>query len=405
MDVLIIGASIAGVAAADALRANGLQGKLTLVDADPNPPYDKPPLSKQGLMTGWESGKAQLRPEQHYADKNIDLVLGRRAVALDGASRSVRLDDGTEVTGDAVVLATGVVARQLPESSMLPGVFSIRSLQDSLALQTALRSLPKLVVVGGGFIGAEVAAVATKQGADVTIVEALDLPFTHIFGVDVAASLARRHEVNGVRLVCGTGVERLEGDGRVERVILRDGRVIDADVVTLGLGAVPAVGWLAGSGVKLDNGILCDQFGQTAVPGVYGAGDVASWWDPRAQAHLRIEHWTTAKEQGAAVGHNILQSGADKKTAGPVPYFWSDQYGGRLQFLGTSKDHDVTYVVHGSLDNDEYVVLYGRKGVLIGALGLAAARHVMAFRTPIQQAMAWEDVMAEYGAKAAGVAS
>ncbi|MGW1025677.1 NAD(P)/FAD-dependent oxidoreductase [Streptomyces sp. NPDC002577] len=405
MDVLIIGASVAGVAAADTLRAQGLDGKITLVDADPHLPYDKPPLSKQALKDGWKPDKILLRPERHYQDQGIDLLLGRRAVALDGNRRTVRLDDGTELTADAIVLAPGVVARTLPEPSMLPGVFSIRSLDDALAVQEALRAKPRLVIVGGGFIGAEAAAVAAAAGADVTLVEALDLPFSRIFGPDVAAALARRHKAHGVSLVCGSGVDRLEGDGRVERVVLADGRVLDADAVLLGLGAVPATDWLEGSGVVLDNGIECDEFGRTSLPGIYAAGDAASWWNPRTGTHERIEHWTTAKEHGAAVAHNIVNSQAPGRTAGPVPYFWSDQYGSRLQFLGVSKGYDATHVVHGSLQDEEFVVLYGRDGVVIGALGLAATRHLMRYRTLIESGTPWSEVLADSAAAPVGAPS
>ncbi|MEV0057524.1 FAD-dependent oxidoreductase [Saccharopolyspora shandongensis] len=382
MDVLIVGASVAGVAAADALRSLGHTGRVVLVDADPNLPYDKPPLSKQALQPGWDSQKALLRPAPYYQDKSIDLVLGRAAASLDADRKAVTLDDGTELTADAVVIATGVRARRLSESSMLPGVFSIRTLADSRALQQHLARRSKLAIVGGGFIGAEVASVAAELGVTVTIIDVLPLPFQHIFGPEVAAALARRHSAHGVTLVCGQGVDRLDGDGRVQRVVLTNGQAIEADTVLLGLGAEPCVEWLHGSGIELGNGVLCDEFGRTSTPGIYAAGDVAAWWSPTAQVHSRIEHWTTAKEQGAAVAHNITDG---CKTAGSVPYFWSDQYGSRLQFLGTSSGYDQIEVVHGGLDTNEFVVLYGRAGILIGALGLAATRQLMRYRPLIDQ--------------------
>lgn len=382
MDVLIVGASVAGVAAADALRSLGHTGRVVLVDADPNLPYDKPPLSKQALQPGWDSQKALLRPAPHYQDKSIDLVLGRAAVSLDTDRKAVTLDDGTELTADAVVIATGVRARRLSEISMLPGVFSIRTLADSRALQQHLARRSKLAIVGGGFIGAEVASVAAELGVAVTIIEVLPAPFQHIFGPEVAAALARRHSAHGVTLVCGQGVDRLDGDGRVQRIVLTNGQAIEADTVLLGLGAEPCVEWLHGSGIELGNGVLCDEFGSTSTPGIYAAGDVAAWWSPTTQMHSRIEHWTTAKEQGAAVAHNIT---GGCKTVGSVPYFWSDQYGSRLQFLGTSSGYDQIEVVHGGLDTNEFVVLYGRAGILIGALGLAATRQLMRYRPLIDQ--------------------
>ncbi|OUS92030.1 NAD(P)/FAD-dependent oxidoreductase [Rhodococcus sp. NCIMB 12038] len=392
MDALIVGASVAGVATADALRANGMGGTITLVDSESHLPYDKPPLSKQALKADWDPSTSLLRSEQHYRDKGIDLILGKRAVSLDGSTRTVKFHDGTELTADAIVLATGVTARRLPEDFMLPGVHTIRTLDDSRVVRQALAAKPKLVIVGGGFIGAEAAAVAVELGADVTIVEARELPFSHLFGDPVAQAMATRHHAHGVRLLCGVGVDRVEGRNRVERVVLTDGTVLDADLVVLGLGAVAATEWLAGSGVTVDGGVICDEFGRTAIAGVYGAGDVAAWWDPQAQTHQRIEHWTTAKEHGAAVAHNIVFPSAAGRTAGPVPYFWSDQYGRRLQFLGTSKGFDATHVVHGSLDGNEYVVLYGREGRLVGALGLAATRQLMAFRPLIAKGADWNDL-------------
>lgn len=406
MHVLIVGASVAGVAVADGLRARGFDGRITLVDADPNLPYDKPPLSKQALKSDWHDERALLRPADHYRDHEIELVLGRRAVSLDGPNRSVALDDGRRIAADAIVLAPGVSARRLPERSMLPGVLSVRTLADSTRIRAALVDRPRLVVAGGGFIGAEAAAVAAGAGCDVTVVELLDQPFSHLFGAEVGASLARRHREHGVRLECGVGVDRVEGKGSVEQVVLTDGRVLAADLVLLGLGAQPATGWLEGSGLTLDaGGIVCDEFGRTSAPGIYAAGDAASWWDPRAGRHTRIEHWTTAKEHGAAVAHNILDADEPTKRAGSVPYFWSDQYGGRLQFLGSSQGFDRWHVVHGRLEDDEYVVLYGRAGVLIGALGLAAARRLMPFRALIDQGADFATVVAGASSAALEVAS
>ncbi|WP_166462556.1 NAD(P)/FAD-dependent oxidoreductase [Amycolatopsis acidicola] len=383
MDVVIVGASVAGVATADALRKAGHDGGITLVDADRHLPYDKPPLSKGALKPDWDARKSLLRPEQHYRDQGIELVLGQPARALDPARPMVTLDSGGEIGGDAVVIATGVRARRLPGMPPLRGVHTIRNLDDSVALRRELSGAPKLVIVGGGFIGAEVASVAVSLGADVTIVEARERPFQHLFGADVALSLARRHDKHGVRLLCGQGVARLSGEAKVEQVVLTDGTVLDADVVLLGLGAEPVVDWLAGSGVRVENGVVCDDSGRTNRRNVYAAGDVAAWWYPTARRHMRVEHWTTAKEQGTAVARAILGSSAP---APSVPYFWSDQYGSRLQFLGTSEGYDSSRVSHGSLGTDEYVVLYRKAGTVIGALGLGATRELMRCRALIGHA-------------------
>lgn len=393
MSVLVIGGSIAGLAAADALRAQGYPGTITVVDADPALPYDKPPLSKHALKHDWEPAKGLLRPEEHYRDKDVDLVTGRTAVALDAERRTVHFDDDSERSADHVILATGVRARLFPEELMLPGVHAIRTAEDSAAVRFALADRPRLVVIGGGFIGAEAAAVAAGMGLDVTIVEALPLPFQHVFGSEVAEALADWHRDAGVELVCGATVTGTEGGQRVDRVILADGRALEADLVLLGLGAIPAIDWLEGSGLALDNGITCDEHGRTGVPRIWAAGDAAAWLDPATDRHHRVEHWTTAKEQGAAIGHNIARPDDPAKTVGAVPYFWSDQYGRRLQFLGTSADHDATHLVHGGLDETEFVVLYAREGRLIGGLGSAAARHLMKYRPLIAEGAPIEDVL------------
>ncbi|MFC7493012.1 MULTISPECIES: NAD(P)/FAD-dependent oxidoreductase [unclassified Nocardioides] len=399
MSVLVIGGSVAGLAVADGLRAQDYPGRITVVDADPSLPYDKPPLSKQALKPDWDPVKGLLRPEEHYRDKRVELVTGRTAVALGGERRAVRLDDGTELVADHVVLATGVRARLLPEHMMLPGVHAIRTAADSAAVRAALAGRPRVVVVGGGFIGAEAAAVAADLALEVTIVEALPLPFQHLFGREVAEALAGWHRSAGVRLECGVTVEAIEGVQRVERVRLSDGRELPADLVLLGLGAVPAVEWLEGAGLAIDDGIVCDEHGRTGVPGVWAAGDAAAWRNPATGKHVRIEHWTTAKEQGAAVAHNIA-AGASVRTVGPVPYFWSDQYRRRIQFLGTSAGHDATHLVHGGFDQPEFVVLYTNGGRLIGGLGVAAARHLMRFRGHIAARDPIDQLLAPTGATA-----
>lgn len=383
MSVLIVGGSVAGLAVADGLRTQGYAGQVTVIDADPALPYDKPPLSKQALKPDWDPVKGLLRPEEHYAQAGIELVLGRTAVSLDVADRGVTLDDGTRLRADHVVLAPGVRARALPAHLMIPGVHTIRTAGDSGAVRAALVDGPQVVVVGGGFIGVEAAAVATDLGAQVTIVEALAAPFVNVFGVEVAQALADWHRSHGIALECGVTVDSIDGAAGVERVRLSDGRELSAQLVLVGLGAIPAIDWLVGSGLALDNGIVCDEAGRTGHPGIWAVGDAAAWWDPTAEQHTRIEHWTTAKEQGAAVAHNIAHPEASTRSAGPVPYFWSDQHGARLQFLGTSAGHDETHVVHGALDEPEFVVLYSRQGRLIGALGRAAARYLMKYRPNI----------------------
>ncbi|MEU3270880.1 FAD-dependent oxidoreductase [Saccharomonospora sp. NPDC006951] len=408
-DVVIVGASVAGVGVADALRAAGFEGSLVLADAEPGLPCDKPPLSKQALRPGWEPARGLLRPREHYERHGIRLVLGNAVVALAarGGRTLVRLADGSAFDAATVVLAPGARARTLPREVVAPGlrgVHAIRTEADSAGIRASLAPGCRLVVVGGGFIGAEAAGVAAELGADVTIVEQQRLPFLTLFGEAVAGALCRRHTERGVTVLGGASVERIEGESAAETVLLADGRRIPADLVLLGLGAEPRVEWLAGSGIALGDGvgstgILCDEYGRTSLPGVYAAGDAAAWRDAGTGAVRRIEHWTTAKEQAAVVASNILRP--ESETLRGVPYFWSDQHGGRLQFLGTTEGFDRAEVVHGSLEGgqaekrESWVVLYGRAGTLVGALGLSSARRLMPYRPRILEGAGLDDVLGE----------
>lgn len=385
MGAVIVGASVAGVNVAAALRSKGYDGPITLVDQDTRLPYDKPPLSKHALKPDWDPARGLLKPAEFYADNRIELVLGQPAVGMTPrrTGATIRLADGTEVSGDTVVLTPGVRARTLEAASGLSGVHTIRTADDSESFRTALGPGCRLVVVGCGFIGAEAAGVAHELGCDVTIVERAQVPFAHLFGSDVGRALAGRHRQRGVRLITGVGVGGLRGSGAVTAVELADGTLLPADAVLLGLGAEPATQWLAGTGLDLRDGIRCDAQGRTDLPGVYAAGDAAGWYDPEAGDWRRTEHWTTAREQAAAVADIIVNPDAPMASAPPVPYFWSDQYGARLQFLGTATGADEVRLVHGSLESEEFVVLYGRSGRLVGAVGLDAARHLMRYRSLI----------------------
>lgn len=382
MGAVIVGASVAGVNAAAALRSKGYDDPITLVDQDARLPYDKPPLSKHALKPDWDPARGLLKPAEFYADNRIELALGQPAVGLAPRSTgaTIRLADGTERSGDTVILTPGVRARTLGAASGLAGVHTIRTAEDSETLRAAMGPGCRLVVVGCGFIGAEAAGIAHERGCEVTIVERAPVPFAHLFGSDVGRALAGRHLQRGVKLLTGVGVGALRGSGAVTAVELADGTLLPADTVLLGLGAEPATQWLAGSGLDLRDGIRCDARGRTSLPGVYAAGDAASWYDAEADDWVRVEHWTTAREQAATVAATIVDPGSEPAAAPSVPYFWSDQYGARLQFLGSAAGADEVRLVHGSLQADRFVVVYGRSGRLVGALGLDAARDLMPYR-------------------------
>jgi NADPH-dependent 2,4-dienoyl-CoA reductase/sulfur reductase-like enzyme len=391
---VIVGASVAGIAAADALRKDGYEAPVRVLDAGHVPPHDRPPLSKQALDPGYDDAQAALRAESYYGDSRIDLLLGRRATALrvsESGELWVETDDGQALPADEVILAPGAAPRRLPAESMLPGVHVVRSLPDAVALRAGLASAGRVVVAGCGFIGAEVAASARKRGLDVTVVEMSPRPFEQLVSERPAAALTRLHRAHGVEILAGAGVAGVTGKSRAETVLLTDGTELPADVVVLGLGVVPSVDWLDGSGVRLADGIVCDQYGRTSVPGVHAAGDAAAWPDPFTGVPRRIEHWTTAQQQGAAVGHNVACPG-ERRSVPVVPYFWSDQHGVRIQSLGWLGHPDEVRCVYGDWDSPSFVALYRRGDVLAGALGMRAAKQLMRWRLPIERGMPWAEI-------------
>lgn len=385
-EIVIAGASVAGAGVADELRRLGYDGRLILLNAEPHVPYDRPPLSK-GLLTGDTSTeRAALRKPGHYADRDIDLRTGVAAIRL-SPGPELELGTGEVLRPDAVVIATGARARPLPRTANGPddhdaagAVPTVRNLDDALWLRDRLDAGMRLVVIGGGFIGGEVAASARKVGLDVTMVEAAAVPLAGVVGEEPARALLRHHRDAGVDVRCGVPVTGVARSGDVERVILANGDVISGDLVVAGLGAVPDTGWLAGSGLDIGDGVRCDATGATALPGVYAAGDVAAWLDPRTGRHVRHEHWTRAKEQAKAVAATIL--GTEPPASGPA-YFWSDQHGRRIQALGDTATADTIDLVHGTYDADSWVALYARAGRLTGAVGYNAAAILMRHRAAI----------------------
>ncbi|MGY1730472.1 NAD(P)/FAD-dependent oxidoreductase [Geodermatophilus sp. SYSU D01045] len=382
--VAVVGASLAGLSAARALRDQGYEGRVVVVGDEAHAPYDRPPLSKEFLAGAASPDDIALGVPD---DDGLDLEwrLGTPAVGLDRATRTVLLGDGTEVRADGVVLATGARARRLPGAERLDGVHVLRSLDDAVALREDLAAGGRLVVIGAGFIGAEVASTARRLGLEVTVVEALPVPLAGPLGADVGAVCAGLHADHGTRLIVGIGVAGLVGSGRVEAVELTDGRRLPADVVVVGIGAVPNTEWLAGSGVALGDGVLTDPRGATDVPGVVAAGDCAATWSPSAERHVRTEHWTHALEQPAAAVATLLGTGAPAPT--PVPYFWSDQYGVRIQFAGSRREGDVARVLEGSCADRCFLVVYEREGQPVAVLGMDQPRLFTRWRRQLRSAV------------------
>ena len=377
--IAIVGASAAGLTAAETLRREGYQGRLTLIGDEAHLPYDRPPLSKQVLAGQWEPAKTHLRKDEQIADLNAEFRLGSPAAGLDLDASEVVLADDTRVGYDGLVIATGVAPRRLPFGHDLAGVHVLRTLEHANALRAELLRQPKTVVIGAGFLGAEVAATARTLGLDVTLVDPLPVPMARQLGETVGKMLEELHRDNGVRVLMDTGVaEMLGSDGHVIGVRLTDGSVLDADVVLVAIGAVPVTDWLKDSGLTIDNGVVCDSRCQ-ATPGVYAAGDVANWEHPQ-YGRTRLEHRMNATEQGMAVARNLL--GADQAFA-PIPYFWTDQYDAKVQAYGLVGEGLEYAVVAGDPGERKFAALYGRDGVVTGGVGWNLPREIRKLRQAV----------------------
>ncbi|MEV5983009.1 FAD-dependent oxidoreductase [Streptomyces sp. NPDC052114] len=400
--VVVVGASLAGLYAARELRAQGFDGRLVVVGAEPHEPYDRPPLSKDFLTDGAadddaadDGGQGERRlaltdPEE-ISEIAADWILGTHACALDARGRAVVLDDGRALAADGVVIATGASARRLPGPSFA-GVHVLRTLDDARALRADLiRGPRRVVVIGGGFIGAETASSCAALGHDVTVVEAAPLPLAAQLGAEMASVCAGLHARGGTRLFTGVGVAALRGSSRgpeaaVTGVELADGRLLPADVVVVGIGATPNTGWLTGSPLAVADGVLCDDGCVTALPQVVAVGDVAR------VGGVRAEHWTSATEQ-PRVGVRNLLAGRTVETSRPLPYFWSDQYGSRVQFAGRRAEADTVRMVEGSpgaLDEGGLLAVYERAGRTTAALSIDRARPFMKVRRSLAAAWAAE---------------
>lgn len=394
--LVVVGASLAGLRAVEAARKTGFAGSITLIGAEVHLPYDRPPLSKAFLAPSDDGGEPPpptFRTEQILVeDLGVDLVLGEPATALDAESKVV-LVGSREIAYDALVIATGGAPRTLPGSEHLDGVHCLRTIDDAREVRAALEAGAHTVVIGAGFIGSEIASAARKRGLHVTIVEALPTPLVRATGETMGAALAGLHERNGTRLRCGVGVKAVQGEARVERVVLDDGTVLPADLVVVGAGVTPAVEWLEGSGLQLDNGIVCDETLWAGVSGVYAAGDVASWINPLFGTRQRMENWTAAAEQGAAAARNVLAPG-NAKPYSTVPYFWSDWYDARIQFVGVP-DADEAVLVDGDPDaGGRWVCLYRKGERLVGALAVDGGSEIMKYRAMIAKVATWDAALA-----------
>lgn len=381
--VVVVGASLAGLSAARALRAQGFAGELVLVGDEPHRPYDRPPLSKAFLAGRVDV--ADLALEDEDDDLDARWLLGLRATSLDAGTRTLTLSDGSELRADGIVVATGARARTLPDAAGvadatgLAGVHTLRSLDDALALRQELLPGRRLVVVGAGFIGAETASTARSLGLEVTVVEAMPTPLSGPLGVEMGSVVAQLHTDHGVTLVCGAGVRRLTGTGRVDGVELADGRLLPADVVLVGIGAVPNIEWLEGSGLELGDGILCDAGGLTNRPGIVAVGDCAAWLEGASGRRRRVEHWTEALERPKVAVASLL-SGSSTGASTRPPYFWSDQYDACIQFAGSAQGSEAVTIEIGDPAERSFLATYRTEGELVAVLGVNQVRQFSRWR-------------------------
>ncbi|MDQ3031748.1 MAG: FAD-dependent oxidoreductase [Myxococcota bacterium] len=371
--IVVVGGSLAGGRAAETLRRAGYAGRIVLVGEEPHRPYDRPPLSKKFLRGEVPEEKLSLRPLSHYERLAIELELGVRAKRLDSTARAVELEDGRRLDFDQLIIATGAHVRRLAcPGADLEGVHYVRTIEDARGVREELRPGRRAVVIGGGVIGAEVAAACREEGVEVVMIEAAPLPLLRAFGPEVGRIYAEVHRARGVDLRCGGGVARLEGERRVCAVVTTAGERIECDFVVAGIGVQPAIGWLEGSGVATDGGVLVDERCETSVRGVYAAGDVARGWDPRLGRRACVESIDNAQSQAVAAANNVA---GKETTFAPVPFFWSDQYDLKLQSVGHVTEHDHV-VFRGSIEERAFVAFHLRGGKLAYAIGVGRLKEI-----------------------------
>ena len=383
--IVIIGASLAGVRAAETLRSNGFAGALTIIGAEAHMPYDRPPLSKNFLAGDWDADRIALRKEDDLYSLNINWMLGQPATALNTQSSVVTLADGSDVSYDGLIIATGGVVRRLSNQPDIAGVHVLRTLDDATALRDELVEGARVVVIGAGFIGLEAAATATKRGAKVTVLEGLDAPLIRALGAEMGAAIGAVHARNGVDIRCAVQVESINGDTKVTGVTLTNGDIIDADVVIVGIGVAPATQWCSESSLTIDDGIVCDANLNAGPTNVFVAGDVLRWPNGMfkdIEPTMRVEHWTNAAEQGAVAAQNLLATLRNEpmQPYSAVPFFWSDQFDARIQFLGRAFATSTVDVVGGSVADGRWCAMFSTNDRLTGVLGVSMPKLVMPSR-------------------------
>lgn len=397
--VVVVGASLAGLRAAETLRQHDIATSIVVVGDEVHRPYDRPPLSKKLLSGEWEPERIQLRQPDTFDDLDVDWRLGNAATSLDLTARELTLADGSVLGFDGLVIATGAHPRRLAGQETFTHVHELRNLDDSLRLRAEIiDGGRRVVVIGAGFIGLEAAATAKQLGNDVVVLEGAAAPLIRGLGAEMGEAIADLHRAHGVEVRCGVLIDGLTDEG----VRLAGGEIVPGDVVVVGIGVTPNTSWLEGSGLRLRDGVVCNAnlnalaVNGVAVPGVFAAGDVARWPNGLFDEEMRVEHWTNAAEQGAFVALNLqfFAAGEPGEAYAPLPFFWSDQFEHRIQFLGRAAADDQVQVVAGSVADSKFLVLFGRDGKLHGALGVNAPRWVMPTRKLFLDRATWDEAVA-----------
>ncbi|MFQ5985453.1 MAG: NAD(P)/FAD-dependent oxidoreductase [Alphaproteobacteria bacterium] len=385
---VVIGAGHAGGCALKALRDAGFDGRLVAVGDETYPPYERPPLSKELLITDDDPARTYLHGSHYYEDQEVELRLGVEVERLDASARRVELAGGGEIDYDRVLITTGSRVRELDvPGAELPGVTYLRTIDDALAIRAGLHERVPVVVVGGGYIGLEVAAAARGRGSSVTVLEALDVVMNRVVAPEVGRFFAELHADHGVSVVTGVTAARFEGRDRVERVVAADGRNYPAGLVVVGIGIVPNVELAGDAGLRVASGVVVDAYGRTSKPDVFAAGDVTNHWNPVLRRRLRLESWQNAQNQAIAVAKAMAGGG---EPYAEVPWFWSNQYDLNLQMVGVPDSWD-RLVYRGDVGARRFTVFYLKGAVIVGANTVNNARDIRPARRLIAEAKAVEE--------------
>jgi 3-phenylpropionate/trans-cinnamate dioxygenase ferredoxin reductase component len=384
--IVIVGGGLAAARTAEQLRRSEYTGPITIVSDEDHLPYDRPPLSKEVLRS--ETDDVTLKPAEFYDENDITVLLGKAARSIDTTAQTVTLSDGSELGYDELVIATGLVPKRIPSFPNLEGIHVLRSFDESLAIRQQAASARNAVVVGAGFIGCEVAASLRGLGVDVALVEPQPSPLASVLGEQIGSLVARLHRAEGVDVRCGVGVAEVQGAEKVDKVVLGDGTELDADLVVVGIGSHPATEWLKGTGIEVDNGVVCDKAGRASAPHVWAIGDVASWRHTLGH-QVRVEHWSNVADQARALVPAML--GQDAPAAVSVPYFWSDQYDVKIQCLGEPEADDIVHIVED--DGRKFLAFYERDGVVAGVVGGGMPGKVMKSRAKVAAGAPIADVL------------